>query len=739
MADFQRVVEELTDAPLKSTLPSIEIPKPSAMRTEPLDPPAPRNLEERSFAEQFGLEDVPELETGPPPGYLGPRAAHYGQLDNAIASVMSAAATAALAGDWAARNLSIPGLLSPEETLTEEQFRSKVGVRDIEYDPRMTDFEAGMRALKYDADVLFSGLEGSAKESISLMILGGLLPSMLDIRSVGIAAGFAAAPALLPIAALGPKGLWAAEMVLKTGSKADSVLSGAVRSVAEATVAWPVFALTEPRFGSTYGFEDFAMDLAVGTTLGTAIDVGVNMRNARKTALTDASAAEILAAEANAQSLLETGDDPGITPADIEETAQHVVDTAQRPVGKPGSADIEMPMTAEQLRQAVIDEFLDESHSSVPREQRLAQRLVDAATNADDARRITQLLFDLGEIDDSDLATMPGRVMEAGQLFAEQGRMDSNAMSFIDAARLGNLPSDIRGDILFGGAEKKMIADAIKVNEGNLHNVLMDLEPAMPLPLRPIARRVIELLRSASDAGWEIGIGHSPASDVAVWGNVRDRVAGVAAFSKGKVANVFLRSTGKYSGMDFGTLLHEAVHIVIRTRNAEEGFGRFDAVDVGLRPLLVHVRNLDPTTHKKIGHYLTSNAFENVEEFVVRALTDPEFAELLDGIEYKNTTLWDALVTAIRDLLGLAKNTHTALSEVLGHTSRFFDEVEDTPTPRRTPESLRVEGNTIAEVESAQALELEADPENAAQTKAFYDRVRNAVDGVRNIAVKCRT
>jgi hypothetical protein len=69
-----------------------------------------------------------------------------------------------------------------------------------------------------------------------------------------------------------------------------------------------------------------------------------------------------------------------------------------------------------------------------------------------------------------------------------------------------------------------------------------------------------------------------------------------------------------------------------------------------------------------------SNAMANEYEMVAWGLTDPRMQKLLNDVKLPKGTLWDAFVTQVRSILGLAPEADTALSQVLQSASKLLDE-----------------------------------------------------------------
>ncbi len=75
---------------------------------------------------------------------------------------------------------------------------------------------------------------------------------------------------------------------------------------------------------------------------------------------------------------------------------------------------------------------------------------------------------------------------------------------------------------------------------------------------------------------------------------------------------------------------------------------------------------------------------KNVDEMLAEAFRSNHFQNLLKNLQVtKNTTAWDRVTNAVRDLLGLQPKTYDALSQVMDHGRTLMDETEMRPGLQR--------------------------------------------------------
>jgi len=145
--------------------------------------------------------------------------------------------------------------------------------------------------------------------------------------------------------------------------------------------------------------------------------------------------------------------------------------------------------------------------------------------------------------------------------------------------------------------------------------------------------------------------------------------------------------TGKV-GTSFETFLHEAIHAVVmpllkagELRGTQEY--RFARATRDLQDVFDHVKE-EFTKRVKSGAVLTrleeaiykktTNTLDNPNEILAWAMTNSEVMAYLDGIEYTpKYSVFSRIVEIVRSVLGLAKNTNSALAEILRAGETLLD------------------------------------------------------------------
>ena len=145
--------------------------------------------------------------------------------------------------------------------------------------------------------------------------------------------------------------------------------------------------------------------------------------------------------------------------------------------------------------------------------------------------------------------------------------------------------------------------------------------------------------------------------------------------------------TGKV-GTSFETFLHEAIHAVVmpllkagELRGTQEY--RFARATRDLQDVFDHVKE-EFTKRIKSGAVLTrleeaiykktTNTLDNPNEILAWAMTNSEVMAYLDGIEYTpKYSVFSRIVEIVRSVLGLAKNTNSALAEILRAGETLLD------------------------------------------------------------------
>ena len=145
--------------------------------------------------------------------------------------------------------------------------------------------------------------------------------------------------------------------------------------------------------------------------------------------------------------------------------------------------------------------------------------------------------------------------------------------------------------------------------------------------------------------------------------------------------------TGKV-GTSFETFLHEAIHAVVVPLLKAGNFKatqeyRFSKATQDLYAVFNHVvgefnkrvksgavlTRLEEAIYKK-----TTNTLDNPNEILAWAMTNSEVMAYLDTIEYTpKHSVFSRIVEIVRNLLGLAKNTNSALAEILRAGETLLD------------------------------------------------------------------
>lgn len=145
--------------------------------------------------------------------------------------------------------------------------------------------------------------------------------------------------------------------------------------------------------------------------------------------------------------------------------------------------------------------------------------------------------------------------------------------------------------------------------------------------------------------------------------------------------------TGKV-GTTFETFLHEAIHAAVMPmlkagnykRFGEYRFARatgdlFDVFNHVVREFNKKVKSGDTLTPLEAAIYKrTTNTLQNPDEILSWAMTNPEVMAYLDTIPYTaKQSVFGRIVEVVRKVLGLAKNTDSALAEVLRAGEALLD------------------------------------------------------------------
>ena len=177
---------------------------------------------------------------------------------------------------------------------------------------------------------------------------------------------------------------------------------------------------------------------------------------------------------------------------------------------------------------------------------------------------------------------------------------------------------------------------------------------------------------------------------------------GVARLARKHGAIEMLLDPG-HGGVNEQTILHESVHAVIMARYDmlnyylanRDKLGPNREADAAIKQYMEVFRefrqmvNRDPQFAKGKKPVWLAAPFEDPDEFITYALTNPEFQSYLKAREYKGKTLWAKLVDAVKSLLGLAPSqpAPTWLDAAMTASKQILDAAEkdapDFEAPRR--------------------------------------------------------
>jgi len=147
---------------------------------------------------------------------------------------------------------------------------------------------------------------------------------------------------------------------------------------------------------------------------------------------------------------------------------------------------------------------------------------------------------------------------------------------------------------------------------------------------------------------------------------------------------------GRRSGMRVSTLLHELVHVA--THASVQLGNRTKAADSANKRAIIRLIEVKAALNehfkeRKAFISRTSGMFTDVErhlfegsngslnsldELLAEANSDRAFQDYLRSIPYKKTTLWGELVSAVREFLGVAAGSESALDEVMSITEELY-------------------------------------------------------------------
>lgn len=210
-----------------------------------------------------------------------------------------------------------------------------------------------------------------------------------------------------------------------------------------------------------------------------------------------------------------------------------------------------------------------------------------------------------------------------------------------------------------------------------------DTPPAM----RVIAEKVADTLRKMEAAGQRTMFKVLRGGDKGHEMYLKPGVGGVHSTFRGEtLVSVRGATAAGRVGANAVTALHELTHAatvqVMRGWREAAVDARNPVVTQAMRELngvltLVRKHLKESTELSDFGRDLKagrSNAMANEYELVAWGLSDPRMQKLLNDVKLPKGTLWEAFVTQVRTLLGLAPEADTALTQVLQSASKLMDE-----------------------------------------------------------------
>ena len=178
-----------------------------------------------------------------------------------------------------------------------------------------------------------------------------------------------------------------------------------------------------------------------------------------------------------------------------------------------------------------------------------------------------------------------------------------------------------------------------------------------------------------------------PGYDRQKLGGIRGEFLGISMMPQAEYGNIFriyindsdYKANGKFSGLDYDTILHELLHATTQSAIYGVENGQVDnkkIVDANnklteIREILrkeFRRQGIDPETRRG---YEINYALKNNHELVSMGLTDRYVQEFMESramplrTKEKKKSIWDTFVDAIRNILGLPKGKETVFSQFL--------------------------------------------------------------------------
>ena len=227
--------------------------------------------------------------------------------------------------------------------------------------------------------------------------------------------------------------------------------------------------------------------------------------------------------------------------------------------------------------------------------------------------------------------------------------------------------------------------------EGKTFSQALDalIDNAPDAAYKAIAEGVRRSIQKLETVGWKTDIQIVHVGDIVPQSMLRARGLTQANYGT-RTVRVFLNGsdvTGKV-GVSYKTALHEFVHAatmgILRAANNREFLGtQATEAMLDLREVFnrvvehfnYRVRNgIELAPLEKAIYNRRNNILQNPDELLAWGLTTPEVMQYLDTIRYNpKQTLFTRLVEVVRKVLGLAKNTDSALAELLRVADAIFE------------------------------------------------------------------
>lgn len=287
-------------------------------------------------------------------------------------------------------------------------------------------------------------------------------------------------------------------------------------------------------------------------------------------------------------------------------------------------------------------------------------------------------------------ATVPEPTVTAGSVApaatpvvtpTQAATLTTKGLSLEDAGRPVVIPTTQRAvtpfeDAIMQGAHGKTVSEAA---------TFLSKMPELPPAARVIADKVAETLGKMESAGQRTLFRVIRGGDKAHEMYLKPGVGGVHMTHKGEtMVSVRGGTAAGRVGANPTTMLHELTHAatvqVMRAWKAGDNVN--STVTEAMRSL--------SDTMATVKQYLKdtpelsdfakdlkggrANGLANEYELVAWGLSDARMQKLLNDVKMPKGTLWDSFVSQVRQLLGLAPEADTALSQVLQAANKIMDE-----------------------------------------------------------------